>query len=296
MTLDLSAIDLLIQKAQAKKAANNIGELEEKVIKLTMEINTLEDRIASRVEPIEQWITAKRTIEGKMLEAEGLKTYFDDPKVYDHLRETLIGRLQTSTEELEKLEALSKEDEEYANMVQADLDKARSERDELTKLIPPTEVLQATAIIKAKTPESVRVLRAQEQSEEEALVAWIKRSGLVNHTKGRKAAIFGGKAGRESAKSLFRFLEKYLDFKRLDWVESDGARASESLQQSIRNHGTQLVIVFAACSGRHAFQIRGEANSSNVPFALCPTVGKRVVLAEIAKAFNVKFELAAQAS
>lgn len=88
----------------------------------------------------------------------------------------------------------------------------------------------------------------QEESKDDPAVKE-QYADLLSATKGKRVLMMGGSARED----MRRTLEKLFEFDELDWENYEGARPAflDSIEQRVRNHGVDLVLILRSFIGHH---------------------------------------------
>jgi hypothetical protein len=108
-------------------------------------------------------------------------------------------------------------------------------------------------------------LKHEEERETPSLPEEVR--DILERTRGKRALMIGG-AAREDMR---RTLEHVFEFDSLDWESHEGNRPAllESLEQRVRNHGVDLVIVIKTLVGHNVTdRLRPACEQSEIPFIL----------------------------
>ncbi len=91
--------------------------------------------------------------------------------------------------------------------------------------------------------------RIKQDEAKEPSVLQEQYADLLSSTRGRRALMIGGSARED----MRRTLERVFEFDELDWEHYEGTRPAmlDSLEQRIRNHGVDLVLILKSFIGHH---------------------------------------------
>lgn len=129
------------------------------------------------------------------------------------------------------------------------------------ELVTPYRDLLTGAEFRAVRKHLDRVKQDEEKSDESLQEQY---SDLLSLTKGRRALMVGGSARED----MRRTLQRVFQFDELDWENYEGSRPAflESLEQRVKNHGVDLVLILKSFIGHHVPErLRPLCEQNDIP-------------------------------
>jgi hypothetical protein len=117
---------------------------------------------------------------------------------------------------------------------------------DMLEIVTPYRDLLTGADFRAVRKHLDRIRQEEEKSDESLQDMY---TDLLSLTKGRRVLMIGGSARED----MRRTLERVFQFDELDWENYEGTRPAflESLEQRIKNHGVDMVLILKSFIGHH---------------------------------------------
>ncbi len=273
--MEMADIDRLLGIAKRAKANDQIRQLDNQIAAVELTIRNLQAEQQTIQSEVNKFYQQKTTFQSKFNELESLQDFIEDKNLLASAKKSLEEYILGSEMEIEHFSG--KGEELKKQLI--------TENDSISKLRADRAKFPAVTLIPAdKDLDSDDENENESQDVDNQLKYAVKQSGLLKKTQDKRFAIYGGSGGRASAQSLKSFLVSALALRKLDWYE----RSSdvEQMIKSIKAGGINGVIVFTQMSG-HAPNLYKACKAYGVPLAMCTSVGKKIVLNEVCKQFNV---------
>lgn len=270
--LALSTIDLLIRQGRQNRDTNRAGELDEQ-IELYAEV------VESHRADIEKIVSESNALSAltqdlitKKRELTEIAAYIDEASVQQGLKVIEERRVETAAKLVTAQEA-SRDLDKQMRLDQNALSNFRIERAKLPKASEPLRAVPQ--------PEAAEDIG---QEKIMALMTKAARCGLTAVSKNWKVAIVGGEAGRASAQKTTERLKTVLQAPAIDWYSGNDI---EVLAGRVSSYS--IVVWFIRCSS-HSKKLMANCRRLGVPCVLMQSWGTEVVLTNMAKTVNIKWE------
>lgn len=130
--------------------------------------------------------------------------------------------------------------------------------------------------------------------DETKLINQILNSNLINNTANKRLAIYGGISTRSANAKMTDWLHDVLKLERLEWyecVEGAGANETNRLIHSIKQGGTDMVLIFFKMTSHSGYKhVVTACKTYNMKPIMCSGTSKRMAVTQIALNFGIELD------